>query len=132
MLSLATPLARPTVMILSRLDRLHNWSFILRTMAGVADKAVESLRGEVLEMKVTVRLAGHLGGYAGSRREVTMELPEGARAGDLVALLGIPQGEVGSLYLDGAGARVDAPLQEGSRVELFPPVAGGCAGHVHP
>lgn len=75
-------------------------------------------------MKIRVRLAGHLSGYA-TARDVTVDVAEGASVADLIAALGIPGGEVGTLYLDGTGALVDAPLRDGCTVELFPPIAGG-------
>lgn len=76
-------------------------------------------------MKVEVRLAGHLKSYCKSR-DVTAELDSGSRVSDLIAALGIPGGEVGTVYLDGAGALPEAILRDGSKVELFPPIAGGC------
>lgn len=75
-------------------------------------------------MRVLVRLAGHLNSYA-SAREVTVEMEAGSRVRDLVAALGIPAGEVGSSYLEGRGALLDACLRDGCKVELFPPIAGG-------
>lgn len=75
-------------------------------------------------MKVRVRLAGHLHRYTGSR-EVLVQVEEGATARDLIAVLAIPRGEVGSHYIDGSGATGEAILRDGCLVELFPPIAGG-------
>lgn len=75
-------------------------------------------------MKIEVRLAGHLKSY-GNGRDVTAELDNGSKVSDLIAFLGIPGGEVGTIYLNGSGALLDAVLREGSKVELFPPIAGG-------
>jgi len=75
-------------------------------------------------MKVQVRLAGHLSEY-GQSRDVAAEVANGSKVSDLIAALGIPRGEVGTVYLDGAGALTDALLRDGCKVELFPPIAGG-------
>ncbi len=75
-------------------------------------------------MRVQVRLAGHLS-RDGRSRNVTVEVDSGATVADLIATLGIPSGEVGTVYLDGKGAFHNAFLHEDSRVELFPPIAGG-------
>ncbi|MGI5834871.1 MAG: MoaD/ThiS family protein [Chloroflexota bacterium] len=76
-------------------------------------------------MKINVRLAGHLSTY-GNGKDITVDLEGGSTVSDLIAALRIPSGEVGTLYLDGRGALPDAVLQDGSKVELFPPIAGGC------
>ena len=78
----------------------------------------------VCNVEIEVRLAGHLKNYSNGK-DITINLAAGSRVSDLIAALGIPSGEVGTLYLDGKGALPDAVLRDKSKVELFPPIAGG-------
>jgi len=76
-------------------------------------------------MKVSVRLFAGLRERAGTdRRE--LELPEGARLGDVWAALELGDEPAGLLYaLDKAYAERDTALAEGAEVALIPPVSGG-------
>jgi len=76
-------------------------------------------------MKVSVRLFAGLRERAGTgRRE--LELPEGARLGDVWAALELGEEPAGLLYaLDKAYAERDTVLAEGAEVALIPPVSGG-------
>jgi molybdopterin synthase catalytic subunit len=76
-------------------------------------------------MKVSVRLFAGLRERAGTgRRE--LELPEGARVGDVWAALALGEEPTGLLYaVDRAYAEQDAELAEGAEVALIPPVSGG-------
>ncbi|HXH88397.1 MAG TPA: molybdenum cofactor biosynthesis protein MoaE [Gaiellaceae bacterium] len=76
-------------------------------------------------MKVSVRLFAGLRERAGTgRRE--LELPEGARLGDVWAALELGDEPTGLLYaLDKAYAERDTALAEGAEVALIPPVSGG-------
>jgi molybdopterin synthase catalytic subunit len=82
------------------------------------------------DVKVTVRLFAQLRERAG-RREVELELPEGARVRDAIAALddvaaGLPVVmAVNREYADEAAA-----LRPGDELALIPPVSGG-AGPVH-
>jgi molybdopterin synthase catalytic subunit len=76
-------------------------------------------------MQVTVRLFAQLRERAGAR-ELSVELPEGARVQDAIDSLGeLAQGlpvvmAVNREYADG-----DAPLAAGDELALIPPVSGG-------
>jgi len=56
---------------------------------------------------------------------VTLELPNGATLGDLVRELGIPETEVKVAFVNGLQREDGCLLQDGDRVALFPPIAGG-------
>ena len=76
-------------------------------------------------MKVTVRLFAGLRERAGAgRRE--LELPEGARLGEVWAALRLGEEPPGLLYaVDKAYADPDTVLVQGAEVALIPPVSGG-------
>ncbi len=78
-------------------------------------------------MRVQVRVYGGLERYVpvsfGEAMEV--DLPEGATAGDLLTVLGVPEREVFSILVNGRHRTPSDPLEAGDRVALFPPVAGG-------
>lgn len=53
------------------------------------------------------------------------EFPEGARVEQIIAGLGIPEGSVRLVFVNGVCAALDAVVREGDRVGLFPAVGGG-------
>jgi len=57
------------------------------------------------------------GGYA--------KLAATATTGDLIRALGIPDGAVAIIFVNGAHATDTTVLQDGDRVGLFPAVGGG-------
>ena len=48
-----------------------------------------------------------------------------ATAADLVRVVGLPEGAVGLIFVNGLHAKLDAPLASGDEVSLFPFVGGG-------
>jgi molybdopterin synthase sulfur carrier subunit len=54
-----------------------------------------------------------------------VELTEGTSIGELIALLEIPPEAPRIIFLNGVHAGREAPLKDGDRVGLFPPLAGG-------
>lgn len=76
-------------------------------------------------MTVSVRLFAGLRERAGhARRE--LDLPDGARVGDVWAHLGLGDEPQGLRYaLNRAFAERDVPLADGDEVALIPPVSGG-------
>jgi len=52
-------------------------------------------------------------------------MPEGARLADLLARLGVPKGEVKTVFVNNRQQDEGYLLRDGDRVALFPPVAGG-------
>ena len=76
-------------------------------------------------MEVTVRLFAMLRERAGAS-EVTLELPEGARVGDvLLELRGLAQGLPLVMAVNRDYAREDRVLEAGDELALIPPVSGG-------
>jgi MoaE-MoaD fusion protein len=82
-------------------------------------------------MEVTVRLFAMLRERAGAR-EVTLELPEGARVRDALAGLGsIAEGLPLVMAVNREYADEDHPLDAGDELALIPPVSGGEAAVQH-
>lgn len=79
-------------------------------------------------MQVHVKLHASLRKYlpAGALDDtVVLDLPPGARVGDVVAALGIPTNHAKIALVNGQQSDFDAVLQGGEQVSLFPPLAGG-------
>lgn len=77
-----------------------------------------------VEVKVFASLRRYLPGVSlGEGKEV--ELPAASSGRDLLALLGIPEGEAAIFLVNGRRADPAVPLQEGDRVSVFPPLGGG-------
>lgn len=54
-----------------------------------------------------------------------MQLPEGATVKQLLEHLGIAKGEVKQVVIGHRSCTESSLLQEGQRVAIFPPIAGG-------
>jgi molybdopterin converting factor subunit 1 len=81
-------------------------------------------------MKVTVRLFAQLRERAG-RREVELDLPDGARVRDALAALDDVAGGVPVVMaVNRTYAREDDALRAGDELALIPPVSGGAPVHV--
>lgn len=80
-----------------------------------------------MPVQVTVRLYATLRKYQPPTREgeFALELAEGARVSHCAQRLGVPDGERYLAVVNGSQVPLDHPLQEGDRVALFPPIAGG-------
>ncbi len=79
-------------------------------------------------MRVEVRLYATLRKYASTVRPgepLSLEMPTGTTLGGLLAQLGIPAEELKTAFVNNLRREEDYLLQEGDRVALFPPVAGG-------
>jgi len=74
-------------------------------------------------MRITVKLFVTLrqGRFDMEEREVA----PGARAGDLIRELGIPEKEVTLVFINNRHALPDTELTEGDTLALFPPIGGG-------
>ena len=77
-------------------------------------------------MKVRVELQAYLDQYSPNGQETfDYEVPDGARVKDLVVKLGMPE-ELASVIIVGeTNANPSHALNEGDRVTLIPPLAGG-------
>lgn len=79
-------------------------------------------------MKVYVKLFALLRRHhPGPNRSepLTVELPEGATAADLVPALSLPEKLVRHAFINNEQKTLGAPLADGDQVSLFPPVSGG-------
>lgn len=54
-----------------------------------------------------------------------LELPEGASTKDALELTGIPEFEAALIFINHLHAELDAVLNDGDTLALFPPVGGG-------
>jgi len=74
-------------------------------------------------MQITVKL------FANFRKErfitADRELPAGTCIADIINILQIPAGEIGTIMLNNRHAEPGQKLQEGDRLALFPLVGGG-------
>ena len=77
-------------------------------------------------MRVTVELQAYLEQYSPDGQSVfEYTLPDGATVQTLVRLLNVPEEMAGVIVLNGRSADFENPLQDGDRVILIPPLAGG-------
>lgn len=79
-------------------------------------------------MNVQVRLYGLLRHYhpgPNANAPLTLELPEGATIADIAAHLGLPEGLVHAVSVNGIACEIGQHLRDGDQVGLFPPAAGG-------
>jgi MoaE-MoaD fusion protein len=82
-------------------------------------------------VEVTVRLFAMLRERAGTR-EMTLELPDGARVRDAIeALDGLADGMPLVMAINREYAAEDAPLDPGDELALIPPVSGGATAVTH-
>jgi molybdopterin synthase catalytic subunit len=82
-------------------------------------------------VEVTIKLFAMLRERAGAR-EVTIELPAGARVGDAISALGdVTAGMPLVMAVNREYARDDHVLDAGDELALIPPVSGGEAAVVH-
>lgn len=79
-------------------------------------------------MKVYVKLYALLRQHhPGPNRSIPLEinLDDGAVVSDLIPALGLDPRFVRNAFVNNEARALDAPLQEGDQVALFPPVVGG-------
>jgi len=77
-------------------------------------------------MKIEVRLFATLRQYApGGRDPGAYELAEGSRVAQVLEGLSIPKDAAKVILVNGRQSDEGHPLQDGDRIVIFPPVAGG-------
>ncbi len=77
-------------------------------------------------MRVTVELQAYLEQYSPDGQAVfEYTLPDGATVQTLVRQLSVPEEMASVIVLNDRNADFDDPLQDGDRVILIPPLAGG-------
>ena len=79
-----------------------------------------------IELALFASLEGYLppGEQGSGRRTRTIDLPDGVTVGEVAARLGLPD-QPRVCFIDGRGVAEDAVVPDGSRLAIFPPVAGG-------
>lgn len=63
--------------------------------------------------------------YRKGQEALVLELAAGATAGEVLRGLGVEEGEIWQVAINGEIARRDAPLRDGDVITVFPPVGGG-------
>jgi molybdopterin synthase sulfur carrier subunit len=78
-------------------------------------------------MHVEVRLYATLRRYATASAGgiLHVDVPEGGKAADAIAAVGVDADEIHLLMINGVIASADQVLAEGDRLGLFPSVGGG-------
>jgi len=79
-------------------------------------------------LNVQVRLYGllrHSHPGPNATAPLTLELPEGATIADIVVRLGLPEGLVHAVSVNGIACGIGQHLRDGDPGGLFPPAAGG-------
>ena len=76
--------------------------------------------------QIEVRLFGGLEAQTGAGvADLSLPAVGLATVADLVRAIGIPEGVVGLILVNGLHAKLDAPLTPGDQVSLFPFIGGG-------
>jgi molybdopterin synthase sulfur carrier subunit len=79
-------------------------------------------------MKIELNLYASLAEYLPDRARGNpniIELPEGTTVRKLIERLRIPVDTPRIIFLNGSHAPLEAPLNDGDRLGMFPPLAGG-------
>ena len=79
-------------------------------------------------MEVEVALYATLIGYhpeKGGNRPFRVEIKKGSVVSDLLAELGIGEGEAKQVFIRHKSRPFDFPLEDGDHVAVFPAIAGG-------
>lgn len=79
-------------------------------------------------MVVKVRFPAHIERFfsqLASKDLERLEIPEGTTVAGLLQVLGLAQGEIGLVLINGKQADLSTLLEHGDEVELYLPLAGG-------
>jgi len=77
-----------------------------------------------IEIILYASLACHLPAER-SGNSCVLEISEGSTIRDVLASLDVPEDAPRILFLNGRHAKADQPLENGDRLAVFPPIAGG-------
>ncbi len=81
-----------------------------------------------MSMTISVKLFASLAKYKPSHVEsasFVVELNEGATVGELASELGIPKDKIRTISLNSKIVKIQAVLEDGDYLILFPAIAGG-------
>lgn len=79
-------------------------------------------------MNIEIRLFASLASYAhhpSVSENSILNLDHPSTIRDAITLLGVPEGEIKLVFKNGVQASLDANLDEGDRLGIFPPIGGG-------
>ena len=78
-------------------------------------------------MRVTIGALGSFRRFLPEgQSSTTVDLPEGSTVADALSAIGVPRGEAWNAGIEGQIAYADRVLEDGERLLVFPPIAGGC------
>jgi molybdopterin converting factor small subunit len=78
-----------------------------------------------IQVKLYASLECYMPGERGSTSFRYVEVAEGTTVGEFLHMIHVPADTVKLIFLNGIHAQMDQALQEGDRLGVFPPVAGG-------
>jgi molybdopterin converting factor small subunit len=78
-----------------------------------------------IEVKLYASLERYMPGGRGSTSSQYMEVAKGTTVGEFLQGIHVPADTVKLIFLNGIHAQMEQVLQEGDRLGVFPPVAGG-------
>jgi len=77
-------------------------------------------------MKLRVELQAYLQQYSPNDTDVfDYEMPDGSTTGDLIHKLGVPEDLASVIIVSDTNANASHRLNDGDRITLVPPLAGG-------
>ena len=76
-------------------------------------------------MRITVKLYANLREYSNGEGTISLELAENSSVMDTLKHFKIPENETKIIMVNGIRAKPDTIVQDGDRVAIFPPIAGG-------
>jgi molybdopterin converting factor small subunit len=77
------------------------------------------------EMKITLKIYASLRKYTNGESTLIIKLPPGSNIGYLLERTQIPNDEIKNIMVNGKRSKKVKILEDGDRVALFPPIAGG-------
>lgn len=85
-------------------------------------------------VRVEVHLHADLERYAplGRRGVISLELPLGAQVADVLRAVALPADRRVLIGVNGAAAHPEQLLEDGARIDLVPPIAGGALDSYSP
>lgn len=75
--------------------------------------------------RIKVHLYANLRTYVGGQAAVDLEIAAGSTIRQVLQQLQIPEDQTRIVFVNHRAARLDDPLQEGQRLDLFSAIGGG-------
>lgn len=83
---------------------------------------------EVMIMRITISLRGHLVKHFEGEKQRVADVPDGCSAGDALKAVGIDWENLknfGFVAINSHRVMIDAPLKEGDELKAYPKISGG-------